>query len=196
MDNPKFFQAFLNGVVRNIFFGDESITAEFLKTEIFSADPVSVDELAELFDRCAAILKDAAKADAELTELESSLSSTSLNEMQQAVMLRVWRTQRPKIHDALTLKSKLNNSLKNLSWRVDVKTQTKAAAALKQELNEPVAIAEFIIGKVKPSVDGAEAAQQTADDTTLRVEMNRDQLTEVVNQINQIQSQIEKLTSQ
>jgi hypothetical protein len=43
MDNPKFFQAFLNGVVRNVFLGDESITAEFLKTEIFSADPVSVD---------------------------------------------------------------------------------------------------------------------------------------------------------
>jgi hypothetical protein len=90
----------------------------------------------------------------------------------------------------------LNNSLKNLSWRVDVKTQTKAAAVMKQELNEPVAIAEFIIGKTKPSVDGAEAAEQSADDTVLRVEMNRDQLTEAVTQINQIQAQIEKLTSQ
>jgi hypothetical protein len=43
MDNPKLFAAFLNGVLRRTFFQDESMTPEFLKEEVFSEDPVTVE---------------------------------------------------------------------------------------------------------------------------------------------------------
>lgn len=91
--------------------------------------------------------------------------------------------------------SKLNNTLKNFSWRVDVKTSTKVASAHKQELNDPVAIAEFIIGKPSTATGDA-AAEQTADDKVVRLEMTRDQVLEALAQINQIQTQIEKIAGQ
>lgn len=41
------------------------------------------------------------------------------------VFLKFWRSERSKIHEALQKKSNWNSSLKNLSWRIDVKTASR-----------------------------------------------------------------------
>lgn len=79
-------------------------------------------EISTLFDTCAAIFKSAGRADAELADLETTVASvcnnmrvisvwsrfasanglllsskSTLTEMQQAVLLKVWRTHRTKV---------------------------------------------------------------------------------------------------
>ena len=82
--------------------------------------------------------------------------------------------------------------MKKLSWRVDVKAKTKSSGA--EELNEPTAIVELVIG-ANNSVDVTEF-QQSKDDKVVRLEMTHEQLQEAVYQINRIQSLIEKITTQ
>lgn len=115
--------------------------------------------------------------------------------MQQQALLRAWRLNRSKVHESLRKESQWNNALKDFTWRIDVKT--KVMADTKQDLNEPTAIVQLAIG---PYAAEDEAAQREgrflSSDRVLRFEMSREKLTEVVYQINQIQTQISKLTSQ
>jgi len=43
MENPKFFGAFVNGILRNTFYGDESITPEYLGTELFADHDITIE---------------------------------------------------------------------------------------------------------------------------------------------------------
>jgi hypothetical protein len=187
--------ALVNGVFLRTFQKDDSITPELLKEQVFPGDEPSVDEITQMFQACVKIAVSAARNDLELSELESRLAQTSFSEMQQQALLRAWRLNRTKVHDALKKESQWNNALKDFTWRIDVKT--KAMADTKQDLNEPTAIVQFAIGPYSTEDEAAQREGRFLDtDRVIRFEMGREKLTEVVYQINQIQAQISKLTSQ
>eukprot|EP00029_Vermamoeba_vermiformis_P013987 TRINITY_DN8974_c0_g1_i1.p1 TRINITY_DN8974_c0_g1~~TRINITY_DN8974_c0_g1_i1.p1 ORF type:complete len:194 (-),score=49.60 TRINITY_DN8974_c0_g1_i1:43-624(-) len=186
MDNPKFFGAFVNGILRNTFYGDESITPEFLKTELFADHDITVEDIAVKFKSLQELLTKAGSENYEISEVEKALQSTDLDEMQQAVVAKLWRTQRQKIHDSLRQKSSFNDKLKKLSWRIDVETKTKDS---KGDLNNTIAIVEMVLGK--PSF-AADSNTQTVSETdkAIRFEMSKDQIHETLYHINNIQKLI------
>lgn len=115
--------------------------------------------------------------------------------MQQQAILRGWRQNRTKAHEALRRESQWNNALKDFTWRVDVKT--KVMQDTKQDLNEPTAIVQLAIGPYSPEdTEAQKEGRLLPTDRVIRFEMSREKLTEVVYQINQIQAQITKLVTQ
>lgn len=66
-----------------------------------------------------------------------------INSDQAAVIAKFWKNHRVKIRESLINQSKWENTLKNLNWRVDVKSQSRHV----DQLNSPVAIVEMELGK-------------------------------------------------
>eukprot|EP01120_Amphizonella_sp_Union-15-10_P014983 TRINITY_DN750_c0_g1_i1.p1 TRINITY_DN750_c0_g1~~TRINITY_DN750_c0_g1_i1.p1 ORF type:complete len:187 (+),score=38.79 TRINITY_DN750_c0_g1_i1:82-642(+) len=182
MEDPKFFRAFLNGVSRNVLLGEKDITPQYLKDELFNDQSITVEELTQHFQNCARILKKSAFENWEIPQLEKAIVKLSFSDMQQKTILRFWRAQRVKVHDALRSRSRWNNSLKKFSWRIDVKTKTKNS---KENLNDPIAIIEMAIGKEVPQADDGQD-----EVSVLRFEMDRNQLAEILVQIKTIENQI------
>uniref|UniRef100_A0A8C5REF6 COMM domain-containing protein 1 n=1 Tax=Laticauda laticaudata TaxID=8630 RepID=A0A8C5REF6_LATLA len=74
------------------------------------------------------------------------------------VIAKFWKNQRAKIHESLINQSKWENSLKNISWRVDLKTQSRHI----DQMNSPVAIVEMELeknGQMKEKKRNSEASQ-------------------------------------
>jgi len=195
MDDPKFFRAFLTGVARNILLGEKEITPQYLKQELFKEnDTVTIEHLGAMFTVCAQLLKQAAYLNSEIPELEQAvIKATELNEMQQKTLVRYWRTQKSKVHDALRKRTKWNNSLKQFAWRIDTKTKSKDA---KESISDPVAIVELSIGKDLATDDTEEQHNKDVGDVSVvRFEMDRKQIAEALVQINAIQNQIINMTA-
>jgi len=82
---------------------------------------------------------------------QAKKKDASITETQVKVLLKFWKNHRSKIHEALLEKCSWNNQLKNTSWRIDVKSQTKT----KEQVMEPTAIVELVfedrlsVGKVR-----------------------------------------------
>lgn len=83
----------------------------------------------------------------------------------------VYNNEKEKIHDALYQKSKWNNSLKEINWRIDVKT----ASSKGDTANEPVALVELSTSK-----------------TATKFSMDKQQVSELMTQLDQIQRKIEE----
>ncbi|XP_053140268.1 COMM domain-containing protein 1 isoform X4 [Hemicordylus capensis] len=62
---------------------------------------------------------------------------------QAAVIAKFWKNHRVKIRESLINQSKWGNTLKNINWRVDLKSQSRHI----HQLNSPVAIVEMELGK-------------------------------------------------
>ena len=93
--------------------------------------------------------------DMDLNQAETFLTSQArkrdggLSEEQSKVFLKFWKNQKTKIHDSLVQQCQWDNSLNNISWRIDVKTQSRNV----EEINMPTAIVELQLGnKAKPNV--------------------------------------------
>jgi len=178
-NNPKLFGAFLNGVHRRIFEDDKEITVEYLKDQIFSAEDVTINQLSTLFDKCQEILKQAAREDWELQQLEMFLKQSSqFSSAQQDVFVRFWRVQKPKIRESLLKHVSWNNSLTKIAWRIDSKTQSMAAA----ELNELTAIVELNL-----------SANNNVE--VVRFEMDKAQLDQILEEVTAIQKHLLKYAS-
>ena len=135
----------LNGLARRNFYGESDITDEFLHQELFP--DFSAEQFAALLKKFDALARNLASADMDFNQLEAFLTSQirkkegGLTEEQAAAVMKFWKSHKSKIHDVVVQKSCWNNRLKNLSWRVDVKTQARHM----QQLNTPVAIVEMQI---------------------------------------------------
>jgi len=55
---------------------------------------------------------------------------------------KFWKNHKNKIHETLIAKATWNNTLKHVSWRIDIKSQAKNI----DEVNTPTAIMELEIG--------------------------------------------------
>jgi len=83
----------------------------------------------------------------------------------------VYSNEKEKIHDALYQQSRWNNSLKEMNWRIDVKTASSKSATT----NEPIALIELSTSKM-----------------STKFSMDKQQISDLMSQFNQIQKKIEE----
>ncbi|CAB3981479.1 COMM domain-containing 1-like [Paramuricea clavata] len=177
----KNFVGLLNGLARRTYFAEEDITNEFLKQELFPDLPQ--EEFDALLKKCDALMKNIVVADMDFNQLEAFLTSQrkkrqgAITEGQSAAIVKFWKSQKSKIHDILVDKSRWNNKLKDLSWRIDFKSQARHVS----QLNTPVAIVEmkFQNPRNEENVD------------TMHFEMDEKQLTNVLQSIGDIEKLVE-----
>ncbi|MGH0139455.1 UNVERIFIED_CONTAM: hypothetical protein FKN15_063918 [Acipenser sinensis] len=62
---------------------------------------------------------------------------------QAAVLSKFWKNHKSKIRESLISQSRWDNSLRNVSWRVDLKTQSRHA----DQVSAAVAVVELELGK-------------------------------------------------
>lgn len=93
--------------------------------------------------------------DMDLNQAETFLTSQArkrdggITEDQSKVFLKFWKNQKTKIHDKLVQQCLWDNTVKNLSWRIDVKAQTRNL----EQINTPTAIVEMQLGnRLNPDV--------------------------------------------
>ncbi|XP_043917207.1 COMM domain-containing protein 1 [Protopterus annectens] len=84
----------------------------------------------------------------DLNQLEAFLTAQTkkqggITSGQAAVIAKFWKNHRAKIRESLINQSRWENALRNMSWRVDLKTQSKNV----DQINTPVAIVELELGK-------------------------------------------------
>ncbi|XP_010290478.1 PREDICTED: COMM domain-containing protein 1, partial [Phaethon lepturus] len=89
-----------------------------------------------------------ASADMDLNQLEAFLTAQTkkqggITSDQAAVIAKFWKNHRIKIHENLINQSRWDNVLKNMNWRVDLKSQSRHI----DQINTPVAIVEMELGK-------------------------------------------------
>lgn len=137
----------LNGLARREYFGEAEITDEFLHQELFSdLDKEQFDAMLKRYEN---LMRNIVSADMDFNQLEAFLTSQtrrkqgSLTQEQAAAFLKFWKSQKVKIHDVLVQKSSWNNKLKDVSWRIDLKSQGRHL----QQINTPVAIVEMQLEK-------------------------------------------------
>lgn len=86
-------------------------------------------------------------ADMDLNQLEAFLVSQTkrrehpITEDQAQAFRKFWKNNKNKIHESIITKTKWNNSLQNVLWRIDLKAQAKNM----EQMNESSAIMEFQI---------------------------------------------------
>ncbi|XP_035749486.1 COMM domain-containing protein 1 isoform X2 [Egretta garzetta] len=96
----------------------------------------------------AAASRSIASADMDLNQLEAFLTAQTkkqggITSDQAAVIAKFWKNHRIKIHESLINQSRWDNVLKNMNWRVDLKSQSRHI----DQINTPVAIVEMELGK-------------------------------------------------
>ncbi|NXX89665.1 COMD1 protein, partial [Centropus bengalensis] len=89
-----------------------------------------------------------ASADMDSNQLEAFLTAQTkkqggITSEQAAVIAKFWKSHRTKIHDSLISQSRWDNVLRNVNWRVDLKSQSKHV----DQINTPVAIVEMELGR-------------------------------------------------
>jgi COMM domain len=93
------------------------------------------------------ILVKAGEGNWDPAKLEEGLKrSSTINPDHAKVLVAFWSSEREKVHAQLVLDTRWNRSLKSLSWRVDVKATSKSDS----EINEPVALFEFVTSAGNP----------------------------------------------
>ena len=140
------------------------------------------DESSALIAKCTALIKNMVSADMDLNQLEAFLVSQTkrrehpITEDQAQVFRKFWKNNKNKIHESIITKTKWNNSLQNVLWRIDLKAQAKNM----EQMNESSAIMEFQINS---------AANKSE---VVRFEMDEAKLTEVLSQMKEIETEINK----
>ncbi|XP_042652110.1 COMM domain-containing protein 1 isoform X2 [Tyto alba] len=91
----------------------------------------------------------------DLNQLEAFLTAQTkkqggITSDQAAVIAKFWKNHRIKIHESLINQSRWDNVLKNMNWRVDLKSQSRHV----DQINTPVAIVEMELGKNGQSYTG------------------------------------------
>jgi len=109
--------------------------------------------------------------------MELILKRVKLENSHSNIVIAFWNNEREKIHNAILQKSTYNNSITSLKWRIDV----EAANKKNTEVSEPTALFEIQFKKF------------ISDNTsTAKFEMNRLQVQEMVNTLDQIQKKIDE----
>ncbi|NXP42031.1 COMD1 protein, partial [Leiothrix lutea] len=89
-----------------------------------------------------------ASADMDSNQLEAFLTAQTkkqggITPDQAAVIAKFWKNHRAQIHESLIGQSRWDHSLRNISWRVDLKAQLRHV----EQINTPVAIVEVELGR-------------------------------------------------
>uniref|UniRef100_A0A8D0DLN3 COMM domain-containing protein 1 n=1 Tax=Salvator merianae TaxID=96440 RepID=A0A8D0DLN3_SALMN len=136
----------LNGIAQSTYYGNMEITEDLLREQLYPE--MAPQAFGALRAKMTGIVKSVASADMDSNQLEAFLTAQTkkpggITVDQAAVIAKFWKNHRLKIRESLINQSKWENSLKNISWRVDLKSQSRHV----DQLNSPVAIVEMELGK-------------------------------------------------
>lgn len=168
LTNEKSFVALLNCLKKRLFEGDTSITNELIGEQLFgNGDPAEVEaEIGSIEE----LLRRAAEGNWEVSKMENVLNRVgNFTPQQMSLCIAWWTNKKEKIHSSVILKTIWNNTLKQLSWRVDIKTASKSAP----EVNEPIALFEI-------ATSGSQA----------KFEISKPQLDSILEQLDECQKRI------
>ncbi|XP_061482136.1 COMM domain-containing protein 1 [Rhineura floridana] len=171
----------LNGIAQATYHGKAEITEELLRDQLYPE--TASQEFGALLGKMTGIVKSIASADMDLNQLEAFLTAQTkkpggITTDQAAVIAKFWKNQRVKIRESLINQSKWENSLKNMSWRVDLKSQSRHI----DQINNPVAIVELELGK-----NGQESE-------FLSLEFDEIKLNQMMKKLSEIDNNITSLT--
>ncbi|XP_076351811.1 COMM domain-containing protein 1-like isoform X3 [Tachypleus tridentatus] len=122
-----------------------------------------------------------AESDMDTNQLEAFLTSQTkrkeggLTDDEVKVFTRFWKNHRSRIHDILIQRCQWTPSLKALTWRVDLKSQTKNNS----EVNSPVAIFDI---QLKNQLN------DTREDDKIRFEVSEEQLTNIIEKLEEVET--------
>jgi len=182
-DDPKCFQALLNGLAKRNYYGSTEFTDEVLKDEIYPN--VSQEDFDHIKSKCYSLLKSLVSADMDMTQLEAFLTAQmkkkegALTEEQAAVMRKFWKGNKAKIHDKIVSQTMWGNSLEKVSWRVDLKSQSKS----EEQMHAPCAIMELHV---------ADNLEKEKKAEVIRFELDEDKVSEMLCHMQEIDDQIHK----
>ncbi|XP_062427428.1 COMM domain-containing protein 1 [Rhea pennata] len=138
--------ALLGGIAQAAYYGKEGITEELLRGQLYPE--AAPEEFRALRAKMGGLLQSIASADMDLNQLEAFLTAQTkkqggITSDQAAVIAKFWKNHRIKIRESLINQSRWDNVLKNMNWRVDLKSQSRHI----DQINTPVAIVEMELGK-------------------------------------------------
>eukprot|EP01105_Mastigella_eilhardi_P005272 TRINITY_DN17013_c0_g1_i1.p1 TRINITY_DN17013_c0_g1~~TRINITY_DN17013_c0_g1_i1.p1 ORF type:complete len:206 (-),score=96.47 TRINITY_DN17013_c0_g1_i1:80-697(-) len=173
------FHSLLLAVMKREYEGDTAISIATLKEKLFPA--LAVEDVQKQYNLCKELLAKAAYEDYDATQLETflKLKKVAFSPLQKEVMLKFWKNQKAKIHEVLRKRFVWNNTLQNISWRMDVKTKSRDIA----EMNEQTAIVEITLNN---------GAKEDTQQSAVRFELDKTQLGSMVAQIEEIEAQIKR----
>eukprot|EP00112_Aurelia_sp_Birch-Aquarium-sp1_P007133 Seg1778.10 transcript_id=Seg1778.10/GoldUCD/mRNA.D3Y31 product="COMM domain-containing protein 1" protein_id=Seg1778.10/GoldUCD/D3Y31 len=172
----------LNGIAKREYYGEEGITDDFLREELYEEmDETNFEAHLKRFEN---LMKIMVNSDMDFRQLEAFLTSQmkrregALTEEQAAAISRFWKNHKTKIHDVVVQRSSFGNTLKQTNWRIDLKTHSRHL----EQINTPVAIYELEVGK-------HDSKNETEK---IRFEMDSDQLNETLMKMERIKDRINK----
>ncbi|XP_003382677.1 PREDICTED: COMM domain-containing protein 1-like [Amphimedon queenslandica] len=173
--------AFLNGLSRRQYFGEDQFSDQFLREEILGN--IDVEDYMGMLKRFQTIITTMASGDMDYAQLDAFLTSqmkkrqAPLTEVEAATVRRFWKNQKNKIHEQLSAQAVWDSQLKAINWRVDVQSKARHI----DQLNQPSAIVEMKIGK--------SCTEEVSD--IVRFEVDAQKLSGILSQVGDIQTAIE-----
>ncbi|XP_025048068.1 COMM domain-containing protein 1 isoform X2 [Alligator sinensis] len=145
-EGSKPLSGLLSGIAQATYYGAAGITEELLRGQLYPE--AAPEEFRVLLAKLTAALKSIASADMDLNQLEAFLTAQTkkqggITADQAAVIAKFWKSHRTKIRESLINQSRWDNTLRNVNWRVDLKSQSRHI----DQINTPVAIVEMELGK-------------------------------------------------
>uniref|UniRef100_A0A3P9M6P2 COMM domain-containing protein 1 n=1 Tax=Oryzias latipes TaxID=8090 RepID=A0A3P9M6P2_ORYLA len=180
---PKSLSGLLNGIAQKMFFNNDEMTEELLKSELFPELPQ--EEFKALHEKMRGLLKSISTADMDHAQLEAFLTAQSkkqggggVSAEQAAALSRFWRSQRVRVRERLLAQSRWEPCLRGLSWRVDLQA---AGRQRDTEHSGPVALMEL------------ELSRTGQDSEFVCVEFNEAKVNEVLKKLSDIQESIDRI---
>lgn len=175
----------LNGIAKREYYGNTDITDEFLKEELFPN--LSNEEFTAIHTKCSHLLKNIASSGMDFNQLEAFLTSQTkkkggLTEAQAAAFSKFWKNNRTKIHNILVSRSIYGKTLKNVSWRIDIKAQAKSV----DQINTPTAIVELQLANKNQS--------HSKGDEVVKFELDEEMLGSLTKSLGEIQERLNAFT--
>ncbi|XP_014778730.1 COMM domain-containing protein 1 isoform X1 [Octopus bimaculoides] len=190
-DSRRCYAALLNGLARRNYFGEKELSNGVLKEQIYPK--LSDEEFEHLVTKCTALIKSMVAVDMDFNQLEAFLTSqikkadSGMNEERANAVRKFWKNQRNKIHDVQVQQTQWNSCLKQMSWRIDLKSQARHI----EQIDKPTAIVELMVS----------SNSQTTDDESKKAkvfhfEMDDKKLDQVLSNLHEIKEQISNHSQQ
>ncbi|KAM4692983.1 COMM domain-containing protein 1 [Discoglossus pictus] len=180
-DSFRALSGLLNGIAQSKYYGNAEITEELLKRELYP--DMSPDEFRALLEKMTGIVKSIVSADMDLNQIDAFLTAqtkkqTGITSEQAAVIAKFWKSHKTKIRESMISHSRWENTLKAMSWRIDLKSQSKHT----DQVNMPVAIVEMEIGK------------HNKESEFLCLEFNEAKISQMMKKLSEVEENITAMT--
>lgn len=127
------------------------------------------EDFTNFVSKCFSLLKSLVSADMDLNQSEAFLISQTkkpeggITENQASAFRKFWKIHRAKIHEAVIARSTWTNTIKQMSWRIDIQSQAKHI----EHIDAPIAIMELQLGSTDPKIQKTEVVRFGMDVTKL-----------------------------